>query len=179
MMRDKAGKAAHKANRASSRGSDDLANACRRCLPASPAWTRSRAAAFQKAGRRWCAVRRAAQDAPRHGVPGARRHRVRRPGAFIAFEETAEELAQNVRSLGFDLDELQAKEKIAIDYVRIERSEIEETGEFDLEGLFVRLALAIDSIGAKRVVLDTIETLFGGFNNQRSCARSCGACSAG
>jgi circadian clock protein KaiC len=88
------------------------------------------------------------------------------PGAFIAFEETAEELTQNVRSLGFDLDELQAKGKLAIDYVRIERSEIEETGEFDLEGLFVRLALAIDSIGAKRVVLDTIETLFGGFSNQ-------------
>ncbi len=88
------------------------------------------------------------------------------PGAFIAFEETAEELTQNVRSLGFDLDELQAKEKLSIDYVRIERSEIEETGEFDLEGLFVRLGLAIDSIGAKRVVLDTLETLFGGFNNQ-------------
>src|SRR5258706_14141755 len=88
------------------------------------------------------------------------------PGAFIAFEETAEELAQNVRSLGFDLDELQAKGKLSIDYVRIERSEIEETGEFDLEGLFVRLGLAIDSIGAKRVVLDTIETLFGGFSNQ-------------
>jgi circadian clock protein KaiC len=88
------------------------------------------------------------------------------PGAFIAFEETAEELTQNVRSLGFDLDELQAKGKLALDYVRIERSEIQETGEFDLEGLFVRLALAIDSIGAKRVVLDTIETLFGGFSNQ-------------
>src|ERR1044071_9744237 len=87
-------------------------------------------------------------------------------GAFIAFEETAEELTQNVRSLGFDLDELQAKEKLSIDYVRIERSEIEETGEFDLEGLFVRLGLAIDSIGAKRVVLDTLETLFGGFSNQ-------------
>jgi circadian clock protein KaiC len=88
------------------------------------------------------------------------------PGAFIAFEETAEELSQNVRSLGFDLDELQAKAKIAIDYVRIERSEIEETGEFDLDGLFVRLALAIDSIGAKRIVLDTIETLFDSFSNQ-------------
>ena len=88
------------------------------------------------------------------------------PGAFIAFEETAEELTQNVRSLGFDLDDLQTKEKLSIDYVRIERSEIEETGEFDLEGLFVRLGLAIDSIGAKRVVLDTLETLFGGFSNQ-------------
>ncbi|HKQ28847.1 MAG TPA: circadian clock protein KaiC, partial [Burkholderiales bacterium] len=80
--------------------------------------------------------------------------------------ETAEELTQNVRSLGFDLDELQAKEKLSIDYVRIERSEIEETGEYDLEGLFLRLGLAIDSVGAKRVVLDTLETLFGGFTNQ-------------
>ena len=85
---------------------------------------------------------------------------------FIAFEETAEELAQNVRSLGFDLDELIGEKKIAIDYVRVERAEIEETGEYDLEGLFIRLGLAIDSVGAKRVVLDTIESLFGGFDNQ-------------
>src|SRR3954462_7632714 len=88
------------------------------------------------------------------------------PGVFIAFEETAHELGQNVRSLGFDLEKLIAKNKIAVDYVHIERSEIAETGDFDLEGLFVRLGLAIDSIGAKRVVLDTIETLFGGFSNQ-------------
>jgi circadian clock protein KaiC len=88
------------------------------------------------------------------------------PGVFIAFEETAEELAQNVRSLGFDLDEMVAKKTIAIDYIRIERSEITETGEFSLDGLFIRLALAIDTVGAKRVVLDTIETLFGGFTNQ-------------
>jgi circadian clock protein KaiC len=88
------------------------------------------------------------------------------PGVFIAFEETPEELAQNVRSLGFDLDGLIAQDMIAVDYVHIERSEIQETGEFDLDGLFIRLGLAIDSIGAKRVVLDTIETLFGGFTNQ-------------
>ena len=88
------------------------------------------------------------------------------PGVFIAFEETPEELTQNVRSLGFDLDDLIAKKKIAIDYIRVERSEITETGEFDLDGLFIRLALAIDTVGAKRVVLDTIETLFGGFTNQ-------------
>jgi circadian clock protein KaiC len=88
------------------------------------------------------------------------------PGVFIAFEETPEELTQNVRSLGFDLDDLVAKGKIAIDYIRVERSEITETGEFDLDGLFIRLALAIDTVGAKRVVLDTIETLFGGFTNQ-------------
>src|SRR5688500_15009337 len=88
------------------------------------------------------------------------------PGALITFEETGEELAQNVRSLGFDLDKLVQEEKIAIDYVRVERSEIEETGEYDLEGLFLRLGLAIDSVGAKRIVLDTIESLFGGFTNE-------------
>ena len=87
------------------------------------------------------------------------------PGVFIAFEETAHELGQNVRSLGFDLEKLIAKNKIAVDYVHIERSEIAETGDFDLEGLFVRLNMAINAVGAKRVVLDTIETLFGGFSN--------------
>jgi circadian clock protein KaiC len=87
------------------------------------------------------------------------------PGVFMAFEETAEELAQNVRSLGFDLERLQEQKKIAIDYVRIERSEIEEAGDYDLEGLFIRLGLAIDSVGAKRVVLDTIEVLFSGLSN--------------
>jgi len=88
------------------------------------------------------------------------------PGALITFEETGEELAQNVRSLGFDLDALVEEKKIAIDYVRVERSEIAETGEYDLEGLFLRLGLAIDSVGAKRIVLDTIESLFAGFENQ-------------
>ena len=87
------------------------------------------------------------------------------PGVFMAFEETAEELAQNVRSLGFDLDQLAAENKLLLDYVHVERSEIEETGEYDLEGLFIRLGHAIDSIGAKRVVLDTIETLFGGLGD--------------
>ncbi len=87
------------------------------------------------------------------------------PGVFVAFEETAEELASNVASLGFDLPRLEAQKKIAIDYVRVERSEIEETGEYDLEGLFVRLQYAIDSVGAKRVVLDTIESLFSGLPN--------------
>ena len=96
-------------------------------------------------------------------VRGATQHD--EPGVFMAFEETAEELTQNVRSLGFDLDDLMAKNKLAIDFVRVERSEIEETGEYDLEGLFVRLGLAIDQIGAKRVVLDTIETLFAGLSN--------------
>jgi circadian clock protein KaiC len=88
------------------------------------------------------------------------------PGVFMAFEETAPELAQNVRSLGFDLDELVREKKLAIDFVRIERSEIDETGDYDLEGLFIRLGAAIDSIGAKRVVLDTIENLFAGLQNE-------------
>src|SRR5688572_24688087 len=88
------------------------------------------------------------------------------PGVFLAFEENEEDLAKNVRSLGFDLEALAAQKKLLVDYVRLERSEIEETGEYDLEGLFVRLGHAIDSIGAKRVVLDTIETLFGGLTNQ-------------
>jgi circadian clock protein KaiC len=87
-------------------------------------------------------------------------------GAFISFEETSEELAQNVRSLGFDLDALVEQKKLSIDYVRVERSEIEETGEYDLEGLFVRLGFAIDSVGAKRVVLDTVESLFAGLSNE-------------
>jgi circadian clock protein KaiC len=87
------------------------------------------------------------------------------PGVFIAFEETAEELAQNVASLGFDLKGLIARKKLAVDYIYIERSEIEETGEYDLDGLFIRLASAIDSVGAKRVALDTLEALFGGLSN--------------
>lgn len=88
------------------------------------------------------------------------------PGVFMAFEETAPELTQNVRSLGFDLDELAKQKKLAIDFVRIERSEIDETGDYDLEGLFIRLGAAIDGIGAKRVVLDTIENLFAGLQNE-------------
>jgi circadian clock protein KaiC len=87
------------------------------------------------------------------------------PGVLMAFEERPEELATNVRSLDFQIDELITQKKLAIDYVHFERSEIDETGEFDLEGLFVRLNYAIDAIGAKRVVLDTIETLFSGLDN--------------
>src|SRR6476659_7703309 len=88
------------------------------------------------------------------------------PGVFMAFEENAEELAQNVASLGFDLKELIRQKKLIIDYVRIERSEIRETGEYDLEGLFIRLGHAIDTIGAKRVTLDTIEVLFSALPNR-------------
>jgi circadian clock protein KaiC len=87
------------------------------------------------------------------------------PGVFIAFEETEEDLRKNVASLGYDLEDLSKRKKLVIDYVHIERSEIEETGEYDLEGLFVRLGYAIDSIGAKRVVLDTIEAIFAGLPN--------------
>src|ERR1700712_5921598 len=77
------------------------------------------------------------------------------PGVFMSFEERAEDLAANVASLGYNLDGLIAENKLAIDHVRVERSEIEESGEYDLEGLFVRLGFAVESIGAKRVVLDT------------------------
>src|SRR5436190_3991197 len=83
----------------------------------------------------------------------------------MMFEESSEELTANVRSLGFDLDRLVKQKKIVLDHVHIERSEIEETGEYDLEGLFIRLGHAIDSIGAKRVVLDTVEALFSGLPN--------------
>lgn len=88
------------------------------------------------------------------------------PGVFMAFEEKADELAVNVASLGFDLKQLEKDKKIKLDYVHIDRVEIEETGEYDLEALFIRLGYAIDSIGAKRVVLDTIENLFLGLTNQ-------------
>lgn len=88
------------------------------------------------------------------------------PGVFVAFEETPDELTKNFNSLGLDLKKLQEMNKILIDYIYIDSSEIMETGEYDLEGLFIRLGSAIDSIGAKRVVLDTIEVLFSGFMNQ-------------
>lgn len=88
------------------------------------------------------------------------------PGVFMAFEETEKELKANVASLGFDLAGLGRRKKIVIDYVLIEPGEIQESGEYDLEGLFVRLNHAIDSIGAKRVVLDTLEALFAGLRNE-------------
>ena len=87
------------------------------------------------------------------------------PGVFIAFEEQQGDLIKNVGSLSYDVERLIAEKKLAIDHVHIERNEIEESGEYDLEGLFIRLGFAIDSIGAKRVVIDTIETLFGGLDN--------------
>ena len=87
------------------------------------------------------------------------------PGVFMSFEESSNDLSQNVKSLGFDLEKLKAENKLRVDHVHIERSEIEETGEYDLEGLFIRLNHAIDVIGAKRVVLDTIESLFAGMSD--------------
>jgi circadian clock protein KaiC len=87
------------------------------------------------------------------------------PGVFVSFEEDDEDLAQNAASMGFDLRRLAAKKMFLVEHIRVVRAEIEETGDFDLEGLFIRLGLAIDSIGAKRVVLDTLEALFGGFSN--------------
>jgi circadian clock protein KaiC len=87
------------------------------------------------------------------------------PGVFVSFEETTDDLIQNVASLGYDLEDMIAQKKLRIDHVEVQRNEIEETGEYDLEGLFIRLGFAIDSIGAKRIVLDTIESLFAGFEN--------------
>lgn len=96
-------------------------------------------------------------------VKGATEHG--EPGVLMSFEETAEDLAANVTSLGFDMPGLIADKRLVIDYVRVERSEIEEAGEYDLEGLFVRLGHAIDTVGAKRVVLDTLEALFAGLGD--------------
>src|SRR5690349_9043276 len=87
------------------------------------------------------------------------------PGVLLTFEENAEDLASDVRSLGYDLQKLVEQKKLLIDYVHVDRSEIEETGEYDLEGLFVRLDHAIKQVGARRVMLDTIETLFGGLKD--------------
>jgi circadian clock protein KaiC len=88
------------------------------------------------------------------------------PGVFLSFEEPSKDIAVNVKSLGFELEKMKAGKKLVLDYVRVERSEIEETGEYDLEGLFIRLGHAIDTIKAKRVVLDTLEALFSGLDNQ-------------
>jgi circadian clock protein KaiC len=88
------------------------------------------------------------------------------PGVLMTLEETAAEMNKNVKSLGFDLDDLAARKRLVMDYVRIEPAEIQETGAYDLEGLFIRLQYAVDKIGAKRVVLDTLEAVFTGFSNQ-------------
>ena len=96
------------------------------------------------------------------------------PGLIVSFEESAEELTANVRSLGFDLDDLCARKKLAVEFVSVERHEIEETGDYNLDGLFVRLGHAIDSLGAKRMLLDTIEALFAGLTNLGILLSCCG-----
>lgn len=87
------------------------------------------------------------------------------PGVFMSFEEASEDLVLNVASLGYDVQKLIDDNRIAMDYVRVEKSEIEESGEYDLDGLFVRLDYAIKKVNAKRVVLDTLEVLFAGLGN--------------
>ncbi len=87
------------------------------------------------------------------------------PGVLLAFEETPEDMARNVASLGFDIQDLADKKKLYLDYIYVDPSEIQETGDYDLEGLFIRLQNAVETIGAKRVMLDTVEALFSGFSN--------------
>ncbi len=87
------------------------------------------------------------------------------PGVLMAFEETPQDIARNVASLGFDIEDLAKKKKLFLDYINVEPKEIQESGEYDLEGLFIRLKSAIDAVGAKRVMFDTLEALFSGFSN--------------
>ncbi len=88
------------------------------------------------------------------------------PGVFIAFEEKIDDLKKNFTSLGFDLEDLVKKKKLVLDHITIDRTEIEETGEYDLEGLFIRLGAMIDEVGARRVAIDTLEAIFSGFANE-------------
>ena len=88
------------------------------------------------------------------------------PGVFIAFEEKIDDLKKNFTSLGFDLEDLVKTKKLVLDHITIDRTEIEETGEYDLEGLFIRLGAMIDDVGAKRVAIDTLEAIFSGFANE-------------
>src|SRR5581483_3265581 len=87
------------------------------------------------------------------------------PGVFVTFEETEEDLLTNAAALGYDLPGLLARKRLALEYIRVERSEIEETGEYDLEGLFIRLDHALRAVRARHIVLDTIESLFAGLSN--------------
>jgi circadian clock protein KaiC len=86
-------------------------------------------------------------------------------GVFVTFEETEEDIRKNAASLGYDVPGLIDRKRLALEYIRVERSEIEETGEYDLEGLFIRLDHALRTVGARRIVLDTIESLFAGLKN--------------
>ena len=108
-----------------------------------------------RAARRWFAAARLRQDALRPRVPDQRRSNTASRACSWPSRKPSEDLSRTSRSLGYDLDELIARKKLAIDYVRVERAEIEETGEYDLEGLFIRLTTPSSSIGAKRLVLDT------------------------
>jgi circadian clock protein KaiC len=87
------------------------------------------------------------------------------PGVFIAFEETADEVSTNAAPLGWDIDALVNDDKLVIDYIKVERDQIEQTGDYDLEALFIRIGFAIDRVGAKRVTIDGIETLFSALND--------------
>ncbi|MBA3285861.1 MAG: circadian clock protein KaiC [Nitrosopumilus sp.] len=88
------------------------------------------------------------------------------PGLFVAFEENEEELNQNITSLGFNIKELIDSNLLVLDYVHIDRAEFKEIGSYNLDGLFIRLSDSIDRFKIKRVVLDTIEVLFGNFTNE-------------
>ncbi len=138
----------------------------RKLQPVSRAWMKSQGEGFPGDEPRWCAEALAVEKPYWDGVSGPRGLHMGEPGVMLAFEETAEELVQNVRSLGFDLERLIKDKKLILDTIPIEATEFQESGEYDLEGLFVRLGDSIDAIGAKRIVLDTIEVLFGGLSNQ-------------
>jgi len=88
------------------------------------------------------------------------------PGVFVAFEEKIDDLKKNFTSLGFDLQNLIDQKKLILDHIFIDRTEIEEAGEYDLEGLFIRLGALIDEVGAKRIAIDTLEAIFSGFSNE-------------
>ncbi len=138
----------------------------RRCRPGSPVSTTSRAEAYRRVERRSSAAPPAAarrSSALKFLVRGALDSG--EPGVFVSFEETEDDLVKNVASLGFDLRDLERQKLIAVEHIRVERAEIEENGEYDLEGLFIRLGLALDSLGAKRIVIDTLETIFGGLTS--------------
>jgi circadian clock protein KaiC len=87
------------------------------------------------------------------------------PGVYMAFEEGVDDLTENFRSMGFDLEALSARKQLVIDHVVLNRGEVRETGEYNLEGLFARIDQAIKSVGGKRIVLDSIEALFSGLSN--------------
>jgi len=101
------------------------------------------------------------------------------PGVFVSFEETAEELTKNVATLGFELGKLVKRRKLHIDYIHLDAGKLEEIGAFDLEGLFIRLGHAIDSIGARRVVMDSIEALFSAISSESILRAELARCFAG